>query len=114
MNTKGVGIDIVETLQFNKFRKASNHPFIKKNFSPAEIQYCYDFKDPSPHFAGMFAAKEAVMKALSEAKVYLPDVEIRHDANGKPMVYWKHKKMRSILVSVTHTKNVAVAVAIRV
>lgn len=113
MKTTGVGIDIIESERFKRFEKNTRHPFIAKNFSEAEIRYCLSFKNPSPHFAGIFAAKEAVRKSLNESKVYLPHIEIRHEAAGRPVAYRKQKKLTSIHISISHTDSVAVAVAMR-
>lgn len=91
MKIKGVGIDIVESRKFSKFIKDRNHPFILKNFSQIETQY-YSFRDASPHFAGTFAAKEAILKALGEIKMYLPDIEVRHDQHNRLLAFRKQKK----------------------
>ena len=114
MCVKEIGIDIIESERFRRFKDDRNHPFIKKNFSLGEIKYCFGFRDPSPHLAGIFAAKEAVCKALGGLKIYLPNIEIRHSREGAPKIYRKRKKLTCMLISITHTQSVALAVAVKI
>lgn len=59
----GIGVDIVSIEDF-KARAERNPRFIARIFGKEEINYCQMQKDPWPHFAARFAAKEAVMKAI--------------------------------------------------
>lgn len=60
--------------------------FLDRCFSPDEQSYCLRYRDPAPHFAARFAAKEAFYKALSRGKpvgIWFRDAEVvRHDAGG--------------------------------
>ena len=42
--------------------------FVARNFTPAEIEYCSSAPSPPSSFAGRWAAKEAVVKALSSCR----------------------------------------------
>ena len=108
--TTGLGIDIVETKRLTEVAKNKKHPFLK-NFTKAELNYCFKFKDPIPHLAGTFAAKEAVSKALGAHKNFLGEIEIRRNKNGAPEVFRKNKKMGKMLISIAHDGHYAVAVA---
>lgn len=73
-----------------------------------------------PHFAGRFAAKEAIAKALGTgfgAEVAWHDIEILGNELGKPEVYLseaakKRFKNPRILVSISHSTSHATAVAL--
>ena len=95
------------------FKKASKSRFLSNTFSPHELAYCFSFKDYSPHLAGTFAAKEAVHKALGTSGTPLSSLEIRRQKNGQPAVWIKGRFQKSILVSISHTKALAVAAAFR-
>jgi len=105
----GVGIDIVSIKRFKKRPYESHKKFYEKIFSSSEINYCLKFNEPYRHFAGKFAVKEAVKKALP-AKIGLLDIKTGHH-NSKPIVSVRGKKWK-LLVSLSHEEGVAVAVVI--
>lgn len=105
----GVGIDIIDTNRFSKLKK--NDLFLRKNFSRYELNYCFQFQDQAPHLAGIFAAKEAVYKALGQ-KILQSAIKITHDVSGKPVASLARKVLSSISVSISHSTHSAVAVAI--
>ena len=106
-----VGIDIIEVKRFKEVSRAKNTHKLSKFFSKREIEYCLLHKDSSVHFAGMFAAKEAISKALGTAQFPFIEIEIRHLKNGAPVAYFKNKKL-PISLSISHTKDLATAIAI--
>jgi holo-[acyl-carrier protein] synthase len=123
MKVLGVGIDLEPVDSFRRKKYASSQPFYKRLFSTREIAYCRRFRDPGPRFAGRFCAKEAIVKALSTAvAVNVFDFEIRNDRLGAPKVFLRSKKpalgrflsRHEILISLTHTDDLAAAVAILV
>jgi len=59
----GIGIDLVKIDRIDKAGK--NHSgFLERVFSEREREYCARQKFPAQHYAGRFAAKEAVLKAI--------------------------------------------------
>lgn len=107
-----IGIDCEETARFRKSKKQ----FYRRTFTPSEIKYCETKAVPYVHYAGRFAAKEAVCKALGCPKnLCLTDIEIS-SRGGRPSVKIRNKKINSgidwIQLSISHTKQVGVAVAI--
>ena len=108
---RAVGTDIVEVSSFRKYDIDKQHHFLQKVFTSYELDYCFLHKDPSTHLAGIFAGKEAVSKALGVLKYPSILIEIRHDRNGKPEAYTNSKKLK-IALSISHTKEIAVAVAV--
>ena len=108
---KVIGLDLVEISRFKRFSDRKDHTALIKIFLPSEISYCFGFKDPSPHLAGLFAAKEAVSKALGIAKFPFSEIEISHSSSGKPVAFHKGKAL-VISISISHTRSVAAAIAL--
>ena len=83
----GVGTDLVEV---DRLRTALERTpgLVHRLFTPAEQSRCARNKDPLPHLAARFAAKEAVMKALGRgmSAMAFTDIEVVTDATGAPSV----------------------------
>lgn len=113
MRPQGLGIDILEIKRFNSFGKSRDNRFLLNNYSKREIDYCFSFKNPAPHLAGTFAAKEAVFKTLGRNDILFSLIEIRRNKNGKPEAWIKNRRQKSILISISHTAKIAAAIAIK-
>ena len=116
---ENIGIDIIEVSRFEKHARDLDSRFCKRVFTSCELEYLKSKKAAS--MAGLFAAKEAVAKALGTGfRGFFPsDIEIKHDQSGAPGVnlYGAAKdlgKDAKILVSISHTKTLAAAVALKV
>ena len=107
-----IGIDIVDVVRFRKILFSKKSSFYKKMFLPSEIKYCLRFKNSYEHFAGKFAIKEAVKKAIDES-ISMLEIETFHN-NSQPKVKLKGKlKDRYLfLVSLSHDKNLVVGIVI--
>ncbi|MFH1563194.1 MAG: holo-ACP synthase [Nitrospirota bacterium] len=120
----GIGIDLIEIKRMKKAKERFGKMFLERIFTEAEIKYCQAHpKTEDQHFAGRFAAKEAVLKALRTGWPFisLKDIEIVPDViTGAPEVVLygnilgiaNRLKISSILLSITHTKEYAIAQAI--
>jgi holo-[acyl-carrier protein] synthase len=104
----GIGIDIVEVNQFSSKIFSKHEEFYRKIFTKNEIIYCTKFKEPYTHFAGKFALKEAVIKALNQ-KIDFLEIETLHK-NDSPYVNLKNFPNYLSKSSISHEKNIAVAV----
>ncbi len=102
---------MIEISRFRGIRKRNR--FLERTFTTRERAYCLSHRDSATHFAGTFAGKEAVQKALPKPLAF-QDIEIRREKNGKPAVWLKGRRSRSLLISITHTASVATAIALRV
>lgn len=119
-STRGLGNDIIEIDRIKQSIDRHGHHFLDRLFTQKEQDYCYKYKDPAPHFAGRFVAKEAIAKALGTgfgADLSWHDIEILSDAAGKPEVTFSlNAKERfnnpHVLVSISHSLTHATAVAI--
>ena len=116
----GTGIDIIEV---SRVKKASERAgFLERIFTSAEKQYFERMNFNPQTIAGMFAAKEAVAKALTIGfnGVKWRDIEILHDEMGSPYTKLESgalERMRAlcgkrVLLSISHIKELAVAQAI--
>lgn len=106
----GIGIDIVDVNRFHKIPYNAKKKFYEKIFLPSEIKYCLDFKNSAVHFAGKFAAKEAVKKSISET-IDIRDIEIVN-VSSVPKIKLKKKLPYRFNVSITHENDFAIAIVI--
>ena len=117
---KGLGNDIIEIKRMRTSIERHGLHFLNRLFTQREQDYCYKFQDPVPHFAGRFAAKEAIAKALGTgfgSQVFWHDIEILNDSLGKPVVMLSEGLMERfqqprILVTISHSADYATAVSI--
>ncbi|MDE2491158.1 MAG: holo-ACP synthase [Elusimicrobia bacterium] len=107
-----VGVDLVEIGRIRALARR-NPKFLRRVFSPAEIAYCRAKKDPWPHFAVRFAAKEAVYKALGRADVPLTAISVRRGRDGRPAVSLRGRPAPALKLSLSHGREHAVAFAVR-
>lgn len=117
---QGLGIDIIEIERFQKTLKRSPQ-IIKKLFTAQEIRYCSSQgKNKILHFAGRFAAKEALAKALGTGfgkRLGFLDIEILNSKSGRPEASLSKKLKQQfpkakILISISHSKTAAAACAL--
>jgi holo-[acyl-carrier protein] synthase len=90
MSIVGHGIDIVETDRIRKLFEEHGERFLDRCFTPREQEYCArSRKRRYEHFAGRFAAKEAVLKVLGtgwRGGIAWTDIEILPEASGQPRI----------------------------
>lgn len=60
----GLGVDLARASRFAKLLAQGKRGVIDRVFTPDEQTYSLGMKDPAPHLAARFAAKEAFVKAL--------------------------------------------------
>ncbi|KAG8889684.1 3-oxoacyl-[acyl-carrier-protein] synthase [Tulasnella sp. 332] len=115
----GVGVDqeLISSVP------SSNHEFVARNYTHAEITYCQAQPDPAASFAARWVGKEAVFKSLGVsskgAGAAMKDIEILPNADGVPEVILHghakaaatSKKIHKVHVSLSHSESVAIAFA---
>jgi holo-[acyl-carrier protein] synthase len=104
-----VGVDIEETKRFSTNTYNNHKTFYKKIFTENEIRYCLSKVNPHLHFAVRFCAKEAAIKAIDDRKISLQDIEIKIEKNKPKIILPLGLKGN---VSMSHTKNIAIATVI--
>ena len=108
----GVGVDIVEIARIRKAIETWGGRFLNRVFNPQEILYAHSHQFPYPHFAGRFAAKEAIYKAMGMRSLSWKDITIINAPDGKPVCHLKFSVTGHIHLSISHSRHYAVANAI--
>ena len=107
-----MGIDIVNVSRFKKKPLNNNLDFYKKIFSDSEINYCKKFSSPYEHFAGKFAIKESVIKAVLD-KIPLKNICVSNSKNRpRIQINGRLNKKYDFIVSISHEKEFAVGIVI--
>lgn len=125
MSIAGIGIDAVKIERFAKAIDQWGEHFLKRVFTEKELAYAGTKRAYAVHMAGKFAAKEAVKKALPDGiQIGLNwlDIEILNGKDGKPQAFLHGEAKRleekfnlaQILVSISHTKELATSNAVAV
>jgi holo-[acyl-carrier protein] synthase len=117
---ESVGIDLAEIKRIKKAIERYGDRFLGRIFTPWEIQYCLSKINPASSFAGRFAVKEAVFKAIGTGfaeGVKWTSVEVVNDRRGQPTVRLgrgivNHIGQKKIVISLSHTREYAVASAV--
>ena len=108
-----LGTDIVDIERFAGLMARWGDRFVERIFTPPEIEYCMRHMTPAIHFAGRFAAKEAVRKALHAAgrRTTVPFLSINIQRNdiGVPLVTVAGQDGLQLNLSISHTRTIAVA-----
>ena len=110
-----VGTDIIEVSRIERLIKEKGSKFLNKIYTQNEIDYC-ESKGPNKyqHYAGRFAAKEAIIKAIGGRSPNLKNIQISNDDNGTPHVDIIPDPAilsPSLHISISHVKKYAVAFA---
>lgn len=113
----------MEISRIKAIHKRHGKKFMDKVLTKAEQSYCLTKSDPYPSIAARVAAKEAVAKAMgtgmgaalrwvSVEVVSRPsgEPEIVLDAGGKKLL--KKLKAKKVLISLSHTGDMSIAMAV--
>ena len=120
MNILGIGLDATDIPRVAELLNRYGDRFLQRVFTPGEIAYCTKRRNPAPHLAGRFAAKEAAMKALGTGQsqgVLWKDIEVVRDRGGPPRLDLhggalrraERMHVRNSLVTITHSDALALA-----
>lgn len=119
----GIGVDIADVIRMRDMAQRYGERFLRRVFCDEELGYCQRFADPFPHLAAHWAAKEAVSKALGTGfsqGVTWKSVCVIHYPWGEPTAILRDGALaraqklgvRKIWLSLSHTHNHAVAMAV--
>jgi len=119
---KGIGVDLATIDRIKQAYLRTGDPFLKRVFTAEERAYTRGKKDPFPHLAGIFAAKEAARKAFGDSLkgIGWTEIEVVHASSGRPKLNMhghagaklKELGIKRIHLSITHDKPQAVAIVI--
>lgn len=116
----GIGTDIIEVKRIEGSIERFGKRFLDRIFSDGEQAYCLHYRDASRHFAGRFAAKEAIVKALGTGfrnGIGWLDIEIVNNGQGKPVAHLSLQLQEQfdtirIHLSISHGRDYATAFAV--
>jgi holo-[acyl-carrier protein] synthase len=125
MEIVGIGTDIVECLRIGRMIERHGEQFLTRVYTDREIRYCQERKRATEHFAGRWAAKEAILKCLGTGwrrGLCWTDMEIRNDPDGKPQVLLcgatkdvaQRLRIGDVMISISHCRAYATAYALAV
>ena len=116
---KGIGIDIVEIERVKEAVDKYGRAFLDKIFTARELKYCRRSRAfKYPELAARFAAKEAYSKAIGtgiagfgrrKKGLSWKNIEIINNASGQPFLAIDRKIDRRVQVSLSHSRDYAVA-----
>ena len=118
----GLGCDVIEVARVRGVVERQGERFLQRVYTEEERAYCYGRAHPFNHLAARFAAKEAVSKCFTVgigAELGWKSASIYHGARSEPLVRLDEKGREllrrlgatGVLVSLSHTDTVAMAVA---
>src|SRR5437879_12171408 len=125
MRVNGIGVDLVNIPRMRDVIDRWQDRFLRRVFTEAEIAYCRARRDPVPHVAARFAAKEAGLKALGtglQLGVRWRELEVRREREQAPSLILSGRSKEiglfrggsRMLLSLTHEGEYALAQAILV
>jgi holo-[acyl-carrier protein] synthase len=122
VNIIGLGVDLAEVGRVRDLLTRYGDSFRRRCFTDHEWEYAHRFSDPAGRLAARFAGKEAVMKSLGTGwrRLRWSDIEItgggrpRAVLTGRAAIRAEMLDVSEVMVTVTHTRDQAVVMAIAV
>ena len=122
-NVIGVGTDIIDVDRIRKSHERHTERFLNRIYTKDEQAYCFGMRNPHPHLAARFAAKEAISKAFSTGigeHLGWKSMSIAKGERNEPIVVLDEKGKAllkevggtGVLISLAHTNTLAHAVAV--
>lgn len=120
---RGTGTDIIECSRIARVLERQGERFLKRVYTEGEQQYCMQMKNPVPHLAARFAAKEAVSKCFTTgigSSLGWKSIEVIKGEREQPLIKLDEKGSEllkqlggsDVLVSLSHTENYGLAFAV--
>src|SRR6266478_374584 len=113
MEIVGIGTQSVECVRIAQMIEKHGEVFLTRVYAEGEMRYCLARKNSTEHFAGRWAAKEAILKCLGTGwtrGLCWTDMEIRNEPGGAPKVYLagaakeraQELRIADILLTISH------------
>jgi holo-[acyl-carrier protein] synthase len=118
----GLGCDVIEVERVKGVVERQGERFLARVFTPEERAYCLAKANPYPHLAARFAAKEAISKCFTTGiggNFGWKTASVARGERQEPWVVLDEAGRNllaqiggtRVLVSLSHTQTVAMAVA---
>lgn len=119
----GIGTDIIECARIAQMIEKHGELFLTRVFTAREIQYCSTRRAANQHYAGRWAAKEAVLKVLGTGwarGILWTDIEVVNEVSGAPAIRLANRAsdialergIREVQISISHCRAYATAFAV--
>ncbi|MDD5654184.1 MAG: holo-ACP synthase [Candidatus Omnitrophica bacterium] len=110
----GTGVDIIEVRRIKEAVEKYGDSFLQRIFTGKELKHAGARSNLYQHYAGRFASKEAVFKALGDKNLNWKDIQVLNDEEGRPHCTLLNEMQDKVEIhlSISHIKNYAVANAI--
>lgn len=116
-------MDLARSERFRRLLIQNKQGVLHRIFTPGEMSYSLARKDPGPHLAARFAAKEAFLKALGlglRQGITWQDLVVENDPLGRPMLHLKgraeelcrERDVTAVHLSYSHDGDYAVATVV--
>ncbi len=111
-----IGIDLIKNDRFEKLK--NNNKFMNNNFNKSELEYFENANMNNTTIAGIYAAKEAFLKAIKKGinNYSLKDIEILHDDNKAPYIKLHNELDKlyknNISLSISHDGDYTTAIVL--
>ncbi len=109
------GIDLININRFSTLVEKEN--FMNSIFLEQELSYIKQCNNNLATIAGIFSAKEALLKALKKGiqNYSMKDIEVSHDSNGAPFIILHNKikkdfPLKNLSLSISHDGEYAIAI----
>jgi holo-[acyl-carrier protein] synthase len=123
MQVVGIGTDIIECLRIAQMIERHGELFLRRVYTDREVMYCSARKAATQHYAGRWAAKEAVLKSLGtgwSGGIQWTDIEVRNEVGGAPRIalagkareLCEERRIMEIMISISHCRSHATAYAL--
>lgn len=118
----GIGTDIIECHRIAQMIEKHSEEFLRRVYTFREIQYCSTRRSSTQHYAGRWAAKEAVLKVLGTGwarGIHWTDIEVRNEVGGQPTIQLSGRALEvaaergieQVMISISHCRAYAIAFA---
>jgi phosphopantethiene--protein transferase domain len=112
-----IGVDIVSNERIRKAVEKFGERFLKRIYTPLELEYCKKQADWVACLSVRWAGKEAVLKAVYQSKgivLKFSEIEILGDFGKPAKVRLLREGLKSlhVLISLSHEREYSVAVAV--
>jgi holo-[acyl-carrier protein] synthase len=122
---RGIGVDLVQIPRLRRVIERWQDRFLSRVFTERELAYCRARRDPLPHLAARFAAKEAGLKALGTGLslgTSWRELEVQRERGQAPILVLSGRSRElgeargghRVLLSLTHEGEYALAQAMLV
>ena len=110
MPIRGIGVDVVKVERLEQALERFGERMERRLFTDAELAYCRSHKNPLPHLAARFAAKEAAFKAIGtglSGGVGWKHAEVIQPGGRQPRLEFHEVALERFLALGCHTTHVS-------